>query len=344
MMTRILAGEEGITEAVEMLRRGEVVGLPTETVYGLAGDAFAPLAVARIFEAKKRPLTDPLIVHLPGGEWLDRIALFNSPEQKAKVEQLAAAFWPGPLTLILKKNPRLPDLVTAGLESVAVRVTADPLFQEVLRRLNSPLAAPSANRFGRISPTTAEDVRRELGSKIPLIVDGGACLHGMESTIVAVMDEGLKILRPGPIIREQLSEYGDIFLPDADRERMHTPGGLLGHYAPKKELRIIEADISQFSPDSKAGLLAFRTPAREVAQKFTALEILSPTGDLREAAANFYKALRRLDEGKSAIIYAEALPEEGIGIAIMDRLRRAAFGSLSSQKNLLKSEQETSWR
>ncbi len=330
VMTRMLAGEAGIVEAVEMLRHGEVVGLPTETVYGLAGDAFAPLAAARIFEAKGRPLTDPLIIHLPEAEWLDRVALFDSPEQQAKVEQLAAAFWPGPLTLTLKKNPLLPSLITAGLETVAVRVTAHPLFQEVLRRLDSPLAAPSANRFGRISPTTAEDVRRELDTKVPLIVDGGACLHGMESTIVAVTEVGLKILRPGPITREQLSAYGDVFLPDSDRERERTPGSLLGHYAPKKELQIIETDINQFFPASRSGFLAFKTPGQEIARKFAVMEILSPTGDLKEAAANFYKALRRLDEGKSVTLYAEKIPEEGMGVAIMDRLRRAAFGSMKS--------------
>ena len=144
---RILKGDQGIAEAVAILRRGEVVGLPTETVYGLAGDAFQPMAAARIFEAKGRPLTDPLIVHLPEVGWLERVTRIESPEQQIQVKQLATAFWPGPLTLILQKHPDLPDLITAGTASVAVRVTAHPLFQKVLRELDSPLAAPSANRF-----------------------------------------------------------------------------------------------------------------------------------------------------------------------------------------------------
>ena len=324
MTARVFSGEEGITEAVATLRRGEVVGLPTETVYGLAGDAFNPLAAARIFEAKGRPLSDPLIVHLPEAQWLDRVAIFESPEQQSRVEQLAAAFWPGPLTLILKRQPNLPDLVTAGMESVAVRVTAHPLFQEVLYQLNSPLAAPSANRFGRISPTSAEDVRIELGDMIPFILDGAACEHGMESTIVAVKGDTLEVLRPGPITREQLSKYGHVVTPG---EIVNTPGSLPGHYAPKKELQIIKTDIKSFIPPSGAALLALRTPEPEVAARYDTMEVLSPLGDLREAAARFYGAIRRLDETESVIIIAEPLPEEGIGVAVMDRMRRAAWGS-----------------
>lgn len=325
MIARVLSGREGIAEAVAILRRGEVVGLPTETVYGLAGDAFQPLAAARIFEAKGRPLTDPLIVHLPEAGWLRRVASFESSQQQLRVEQLATAFWPGPLTLILKKCPNIPDLVTAGLESVAVRVTAHPLFQEVLYQLDSPLAAPSANRFGKISPTSAEDVRIELGEMIPFILDGGGCEHGMESTIVAVKGQMLEILRPGPITREQLSQYGHVVTPG---EIVNTPGSLPGHYAPKKELQIIKTDIKSFIPPSRAALLVLRTPEPEVAARYDTIEVLSPSGDLREAAARFYGAMRRLDESESVIIIAEALPEEGIGVAVMDRMRRASYGSM----------------
>lgn len=325
MIAQVLSGEEGIQEAVATLHRGEVVGLPTETVYGLAGDALNPLAAARIFEAKGRPLTDPLIVHLPEAQWLGRVASFESPEQQSQVEQLAAAFWPGPLTLILKKNHDLCDLVTAGMESVAVRVTAHPLFQKVLYQLDSPLAAPSANRFGKISPTSAEDVRIELGNMIPLILDGGVCEHGMESTIVAVKDQILEILRPGPITREQLSQYGHVVTPG---EIVNTPGSLPGHYAPKKELQIIKTDIKTFIPPPKSALLVLRTPEPEVAARYDTIEVLSPSGDLREAAAGFYGALRRLDGCESVIIIAEPLPEEGIGVAVMDRMRRASYGSV----------------
>jgi L-threonylcarbamoyladenylate synthase len=328
----ILSGEEGIAKAVELLRQGDVVGLPTETVYGLAGDAFQPMAAARIFEAKRRPLTDPLIVHLPEAGWLERVAVFDSTEQQQRVEQLGAAFWPGPLTLILNKHPELPDLVTAGMESVAVRVTAHPIFQEVLIRIDSPLAAPSANRFGRISPTTAEDVRLELGDMISLILDGGSCQHGMESTIVAVNGDSLEILRPGPITREQLSEYGHVSIPS---RIVNTPGSLPGHYAPKKEFQIIKSDINSLvnTPDlAQAGILAFKTPPEEIAAGCAALEVLSACGDLWEAAANFYGALRRLDQSKADMIFAEYLPEAGIGVAIMDRMRRAAHGSIAANK------------
>lgn len=181
-----------------LIRSGGIAGVPTETVYGLAADAFQPLAVAAIFEAKGRPLADPLIVHLPSGDWLERVALVESPREKRLVTDLAHAFWPGPMTLLLKRQPDIPDLVTAGSSWVAVRVTSHPIFQEVIRRVDSPLAAPSANRFGKISPVSAQDVQSELGNTISLIVDGGPCLHGLESTIVALREEGMEILRTRP--------------------------------------------------------------------------------------------------------------------------------------------------
>jgi len=321
---RIVYGGEGIRDSVELLRQGGVVGLPTETVYGLAGNAFDPMAIARIFEAKGRPLSDPLIVHIPEVGWLERVVHFSSDEQRDYVRRLAANFWPGPLTLLLPRRPELPDLVTAGSEFVAVRVTAHPLFREVIRGIGTPLAAPSANRFGRISPTSAMDVQLELGKYIDLILDGGCCEHGLESTIVALRKGGLAILRPGPITVDQLKEYGHVFTPNGV---VNTPGSLLGHYAPKKELHIIESDIHGFIPRANSGYLAFTTPSPEIRERFSLVEVLSPSGDLLEAAANFYAALRRLDNSKADIIYAIRLPEEGIALAIMDRLKRASFGS-----------------
>jgi L-threonylcarbamoyladenylate synthase len=321
---RILAGKEGVSKALEILRGGGVVGIPTETVYGLAADAFQPLAVARIFEAKGRPLTDPLIVHLPEGGWLDRVACFSSLRQQQLAARLAAAFWPGPMTLLLSKRGDLSDLVTAGSERVAVRVTSHPLFQEILWKLDSPIAAPSANRFGRISPTSAEDVRMELGEVIPFILDGGPCRYGMESTIVSVGEDHLEIHRPGPITEDQLNRIGHVIIKTSLE---NIPGSLPGHYAPKKELRIIELDIKWIQPNCMAGLLAFTNPSAETAQQFAQVEVLSPNGDLREAAANFYGALRRLDMSNTEIIFSQSFPEEGIGVAIMDRLRRAEYGS-----------------
>jgi L-threonylcarbamoyladenylate synthase len=275
------------------------VGLPTETVYGLAGNAFDPMAIARIFEAKSRPLSDPLIVHIPEMGWLERVVRFSSENHRTLVGRLAAKF-------------------------VAVRVTSHPLFQEVLRGIGSPLAAPSANRFGRISPTSAHDVQLELGESIDLILDGGSCEHGLESTIVALREGGLEILRPGPITGDQLKKYGQVFTPNGI---VNTPGSLPGHYAPKKELHIIESDINGFIPRANSSYLAFTTPSSEIRKRFSQVEVLSPLGDLREAAANFYGALRRLDNSKADMIYAMRLPEEGIGLAIMDRLQRASFGS-----------------
>lgn len=325
MSARIIHGEEGVRDSVELLRKGGVVGLPTETVYGLAGNAFEPMAIARIFEAKGRPLTDPLIVHLPEVGWIERVVRFSSLEQREIVEKLARDFWPGPLTLLLPKHPNLPDLVTAGSDRVAVRVTAHPLFQEVLRYLGSPLAAPSANRFGRISPTSAGDVQIELGESIELILDGGACQHGMESTIVSIRGDRLEILRPGPITEGQLKEYGHVLALDGI---VNTPGSLPGHYAPKKRLQIMDSDILSLPAAARMGLLAFHTYFKEIHREFSAVEILSESGDMKEAAANFYGALRRLDQSNVDLILAQPLPEEGIGVAIMDRLRRASYGSL----------------
>jgi L-threonylcarbamoyladenylate synthase len=324
---RIVEGEVGISESVGVLRGGGVVGLPTETVYGLAADCFNPVAIARIFEAKERPLTDPLIVHLPETKWLDRVVCLASPKQHAMVDKLAAAFWPGPMTLLLPKHPDLPELVTSGSEWVAVRVTSHPLFQEVLRRLDSPLAAPSANRFGRISPTSAEDVRIELGERISLILDGGKCEHGLESTILVLRGEFLEILRPGPITHDHLKEYGHIHALEPALNVVNSPGSLPGHYAPKKELQIINTDINSFIPTESSGLLAFVTPSQEIINRYLRVEILSPSGDPREAAANFYGALRRLDNSKANILYAEPVTAMGIGVAIMDRLKRASYGS-----------------
>lgn len=321
---RIVSGEEGVAECAILLQGGGIAGVPTETVYGLAADAFQPLAVASIFEAKARPLTDPLIVHLPEVGWIERVAHFESDIERSLVDRLAKAFWPGPLTLLLKKHPDIPELVTAGSARIAVRVTAHPLFQEVLRKVGSPLAAPSANRFGRISPVTAQDVRSELGKVISLILDGEASWHGLESTILSLSSEGMEILRPGPITEDQLREFGHI----VHRESMvKTPGSLPGHYAPRKELSILGSDIMEVSNAGRSGFLAFRQPAEEIAARFQIVKVLSPTGDLREAAANFYSHLRALDESEAVTIYSEALPEEGIGVAIMDRLRRAEYGS-----------------
>jgi L-threonylcarbamoyladenylate synthase len=322
METQILSGSEGIDAAVDLLKTEKVVALPTETVYGLAGNAFSPKALVSIFEAKGRPLSDPLIVHLLDLSWLDRVVTLT-PELKKMVMALGAAFWPGPMTLLLPRNAAVPDLVTAGLETVAVRIPANPVMRHVLSALELPLAAPSANRFGRISPTSAQDVLAELGGQIPLILDGGPCQHGLESTIVWPHDGVLQILRPGPITGEQLSSFGKVIAqPVAGK----APGSLASHYAPRKKLSWYDPTMP---PRRDVGLLAFS----QAVGGYGAIEILSSSGDLQEAAANLYGALRRLDESDVISLVVEKIPEHGIGAAIMDRLRRAVTDLIEQQSN-----------
>ena len=309
MKTRILQAPDGVSTIVEALAAGEPVALPTETVYGLAADALSPNACAKIFEAKNRPLSDPLIVHIPSIDWLPRL---TSPTPTALA--LAEKFWPGPLTMVLPRQPIVPDIVTAGQETVAIRMSAHPLFQEVATAFGKPLAAPSANRFGRISPTSAAHVLAELDGRISFILDGGPCTHGIESTIVHVSDDGLRILREGPITREDLRAFAPLL---DDSIAVSAPGGLKSHYAPRTPL-VLEKNPAPRSENT--GRLAFSAPREGFAQT----EILSATSDLREAAANLYGAMRRLDEAGLDLIVAEEIPEHGIGAAIMERLRKAA--------------------
>lgn len=309
MKTRILQAPEGVPQIVEALAAGEPVALPTETVYGLAADALSSQACAKVFEAKNRPLSDPLIVHIPSIDWLPRL---TSPTPTALA--LAENFWPGPLTMVLPRQSLVPDIVTAGQDTVAVRMSAHPLFADVAQRFGKPIAAPSANRFGRISPTTAAHVLAELDDRIPFILDGGPCAHGIESTIVHVSEEGLRILREGPITRDDLRAFAQILEAPIS---IATPGGLKSHYAPRTPLVLEKLPTPR---SEKNGLLAFSSPR----EGFAKTEILSPASDLREAAANLYGAMRRLDEAGLDLIVAEEIPETGIGAAIMERLRKAA--------------------
>jgi L-threonylcarbamoyladenylate synthase len=308
--------------AVELLRKGDVVALPTETVYGLAANALNAIAVAKIFEAKQRPRFDPLIVHLPNREWLEKIAELPASEQQL-ILKLADKFWPGPFTMVLPKGEIVPDIVTAGLGTVAVRLSAHGAFAEIVAELGEPLAAPSANRFGHISPTTAQHVLDELDGRIPLIVDGGATEHGIESTIVAVRDGRIAILRRGPVTHEQLSRFAEVSSVVAIRN-ISSPGQLPSHYAPITPMRLIEK-AEDFVPqkDQRVGLLAW-TGAFRNAEVFAAFRNLSDGGDLREAAANLFRYLRELDALSLDLIVAERIPSQGLGAAIMDRLERAS--------------------
>jgi L-threonylcarbamoyladenylate synthase len=322
--------------AVELLRKGDLVALPTETVYGLAAKALNPIAVAKIFEAKERPRFDPLIVHLPNRDWLGRIVDVPTGDRQL-IGKLADKFWPGPLTIVLPKREIVPDIVTAGLETVAVRLSAHPVFAEIVRELDEPLAAPSANRFGRISPTTAQHVFDELDGRIPLIVDDEPTEHGIESTIVTIQDGRIAVLRRGPITNEQLSEFAEVSSVMRS-SRISSPGQLPSHYAPKTPLCLIES-AEAFLPqkNQRVGLLAWHAIPRkgdlQIAQRWTgdrrslkcaAVRNLSDRGDLREAAANLFRYLHELDALGLDLIVAERVPFRGLGAAIMDRLERAS--------------------
>ena len=334
-MTTVISTDRAA--AVELLREGEIVALPTETVYGLASDALNPIAVAKIFEAKERPRFDPLIVHLPSRDWLERIA--DVPEHNRQlISKIADRFWPGPFTMVLPKRRVVPEIVTAGLDTVAVRISAHPVFAEIIQQFGKPLAAPSANRFGRVSPTTAHHVLDELDARIPLIIDAGPTEHGIESTIINVRGNSIDLLRRGPITAEQLSEFAKIKLVASTARKISAPGQLPSHYAPRTPLRVVE-NAESFSPpkNQRVGLLAWypvsgkkdlHSAQRQTGDgrllKFVAVRNLSAHQDLREAAANFFRYLRELDVLGLDLIVAELVPSQGLGAAILDRLERAS--------------------
>lgn len=322
MKTEIVSADakDAVSRAVDLLRQGEVVALPTETVYGLAADASREDAVLKIFEAKARPRFDPLIVHLPAAESADCVARI-APDLKSSFDRICKHFWPGPLTFVFPRQAPISDLVTAGLETVAFRFSAHPFFHEVVAAFGKPLAAPSANRFGRISPTAAEHVREELDGLIPLIVDGGRAAHGLESTIITLRNGRIEILRRGPVTEEQLAEFGEVVVVGPTLH-VEAPGQLPNHYAPNTPLFLVEkASTFAQPPGKRCGLLAWKT---ETDDRFAELRILSKQQSVTEAATNLFRCLRELDSQGLDLIIAEQLPNEGLGAAINDRLRRAS--------------------
>ncbi len=307
---------ESLDRAAAALRAGGVVAIPTETVYGLAANAFDARAVARIFEIKRRPAFDPLIVHVLDEAMLARVVVFVPPGAQALIER----FWPGPLTLVLRKQASIPELVTSGLPTVAVRMPSHPVARALLERTGMPLAAPSANPFGRLSPTRAEHVERALGRHIDFILDGGPAEFGLESTIVT-LEPGPAVLRPGSITIEEIEQViGPLPAERLDASRAVMPGGLPQHYAPATPIRIVRAETVPASERARAGFIALSQTAEGYAQ----VRQLSKRGDLREAAARLFETLHELDDLGLERIDVEPLPERGLGIAIMDRLRRAS--------------------
>ncbi len=310
-----------IYEAKRLLESGEAIGIPTETVYGLAANAFDSQAVARIFQVKNRPTFDPLIVHTDS---LDKIGGFVT-DIPPLARQLAAHFWPGALTLLLPKKAIIPDLVTAGLDTVAVRIPSHPLTRQLLGLLAFPVAAPSANPFGYLSPTRAEHVQAQLGDKIPYILDGGACEVGIESTIVGFGHGQPVIFRLGGISVERIENVvGAVRMLPHSTANPQAPGMLESHYAPRKPLLLndLPAALRQF-PAAQIGFLGFSGLAIQLPAQNQFL--LSGSRDYAEAAQNLFAALRQLDSMPGiSIIVAELLPEQDLGRAINDRLRRAA--------------------
>jgi L-threonylcarbamoyladenylate synthase len=305
-----------LEHAARLLEAGGIVAIPTETVYGLAANAFDESAVLKVFEAKQRPAFDPLIVHV--GALGDAHKVVR--ELPPGAEALMHAFWPGPLTLVLPKRPAVPDLVTSGLDTVGVRMPRHPLTRALLERLPFPLAAPSANPFGYVSPTTAQHVADQLGARIPYILDGGPCAVGVESTILGWEGDRWVLYRPGGIALEDIERVIGTVAQAVKQVLPAAPGMLESHYAPRKPVHVgdIDALLRRFA-GRRIGIISFRNeyPGHRC-------ELLSERGDLAEAARNLFAVLRDLDGGDCMVILAERFPDEGLGRAINDRLRRAS--------------------
>jgi L-threonylcarbamoyladenylate synthase len=297
-----------VSEAVEALRRGGLVLMPTETVYGLAADAADPAAVAALFEAKGRPRFNPLIAHVTGLEAAERFAMFDE-----RARRLAEAFWPGPLTLVVPVTDEAAvcDLARAGLDTVAVRAPRHPLAQALLEAFGGPLCAPSANRSGRPSPTTLQDALDETGGAVQASLDGGACPVGLESTVVAVLDGPLRLLRPGGLAREAIEAVVGP-LAEAEDDARRSPGRLLRHYAPEAPIR-----LNATAGEPGEAFLRFGDGVDDALS-------LSPSGDVREAAQRLFSRLRAADRLQPTGIAVAPVPETGLGEAVNDRLRRAA--------------------
>ncbi|SIS81833.1 L-threonylcarbamoyladenylate synthase [Belliella pelovolcani] len=311
-----------IIKAKAILDAGELVGIPTETVYGLAGNALQSDAVAKIFETKNRPSFDPLILHTSS---LDKVYDFvlDVPEV---LRELADAFWPGPLTLLLPRKSNVPDLVTSGLETVAVRIPSHPLTRSLLTSLDYPLAAPSANPFGYISPTQASHVNDQLGKKIQYILDGGLCEVGLESTIVGLEEGEVTVFRLGGLDLALIEHIvGPVQVMSHSSSNPKAPGLLKSHYAPSKPFILgdIEELVERYQQKGlDFAIMTFQQDLSQVAERNKI--ILSPRGDMKEAAKNLFSAMRILDSMDVSVILSELMPNEGLGKAINDRLKRAS--------------------
>ncbi|NLE00315.1 MAG: threonylcarbamoyl-AMP synthase [Fibrobacter sp.] len=308
---------ETLEQAAQIIQSGGLVAFPTETVYGLGADGTNAAAVAKIFEAKNRPSFDPLIVHIAELSWLFEIA----ETVPHKAQTLIDKFWPGPLTVVLPKKRIIPDIVTAGLSGVGIRMPANDISRQLIHASGTPIAAPSANKFSQISPTTADHVREQLDDSVNLIIDGGPCSVGVESTIVSFMEPDPLLLRPGGLPMEEIEEIiGPLRIPAPHDCESASPGRSLRHYAPLTRLLLVD-NYSDIPSGLSVGLLSFgpvKNPGR-----FQKIEVLSEKSDLREAACNLFASMRRLDAAHLDLIVTSFVPDNGIGRAINDRLKRA---------------------
>jgi L-threonylcarbamoyladenylate synthase len=309
-----------VKKAKEYLQEGQVIGLPTETVYGLAGNGLDQEVVAKIFGIKNRPFFDPLILHIGDFSQINNLTTFLPKE----LEELAKSFWPGPLTLLVPKGDNIPELVTSGLPRVGIRMPDHPLTLDLLKSLPFPLAAPSANPFGYISPTRPAHVFKQLGAKIPYILDGGVCQVGIESTIVGMEGDVLVIYRLGGLSVSQIqSRYKGVIKINESSSRPEAPGMSLSHYAPQKPLYLGDKkSLLSGGHHEKAAVLCFNERWSELKQNQQ--WVLSESADFEEAAHKLFSYLREMDEADITHILAEKLPDEGLGVAINDRLYRAS--------------------
>jgi L-threonylcarbamoyladenylate synthase len=308
-----------LQRCADLLRAGEVLGVPTETVYGLAGNALCQTAARQIFEVKGRPFIDPLIVHFHS-----IAAAAAHVELNDLARALAARFWPGALTLVLPKKPSIPDIVTAGLPSVAIRVPAHPVFRALLERIDFPLAAPSANPFGYVSPTLAAHVQATLGTRIPAVLDGGACQHGLESTIVDLRDPAAaRILRPGPVSAETLGiRVTEKAQAANDGRAQAAPGMLTRHYSPNAAITLFAHGTQPQGAQAGEAILHNTKPPADALNPHSYW--LSESGEPAEIAHNLFMLIQKLDNAGYSRLHVECAEDAGIGVAVNDRLRRAA--------------------
>ncbi len=316
-MNIFTATRDSIERASEIIRRGGLVAFPTETVYGLGADGLNPIAVAKIFESKKRPTFNPLILHIADKNNLTKLVHINDE----RIERLIDKFWPGPLTLVLPKHEIVPDIVTSGNSTVAVRMPNHSVALELIKKCGTPIAAPSANKFGNLSPTEASHVYKSLGDTVDMILDGGKCSVGVESTILQFTGENVLLLRPGGLSVEEIeNEIGKVKSVTKFSIRPNSPGQLLHHYSPSIPLYFLTQENLEKYTDKKIGVLFFSSV--NIKHNFTSIKILSEKGDMKEAAANLFKHLHDLEKEEIDLILAEPIKEEGLGRAIMDRLKK----------------------